>query len=61
LEDETGVSGKGIVAEGVEFTDGTVVLRWLSSIPSTAIHENIDRVVKIHGHSGRTRVIWRDD
>lgn len=27
-EDETGVSGTGIVAEGVEFSDGTVALYW---------------------------------
>jgi len=27
LVDETGVSGTGVVAEGVEFSDGTVALR----------------------------------
>ena len=33
-EDETGVSGTGIVAEGVEFSDGTVALRWTSAWPT---------------------------
>lgn len=61
LDDETGISGKGIVAEGVQFTDGTVAIRWLSSIPSTALHDTIERVIRIHGHNGKTCVIWKDD
>lgn len=31
-EDISGVSGVGIVAEGIEFSDGVVALRWL--VPS---------------------------
>ena len=57
-EDETGVSGVGYVAEGVEFTDGTVALRWLTEHTSTAIYNSIEDVEKIHGHNGRTRVVW---
>ena len=30
LEDETGISGTGYVAEGVEFTHGKCVLVWLT-------------------------------
>ena len=58
LEDETGVSGVGYVAEGVEFTDGTVALRWLTEHTSTAIYNSIGDVEKIHGHDGRTQVVW---
>jgi hypothetical protein len=37
LVDETGVSGTGVVAEGVEFSDGTVALRWLSQWPTSVV------------------------
>jgi hypothetical protein len=58
--DATGVSGTGVVVEGVRFTDGTVALRWLSEHTSTAIYASIDDVEKIHGHDGATRVVWLD-
>jgi hypothetical protein len=61
IEDETGTSGKGVVAEGVRFTDGTVAVRWMSSTPTTVIHDNIESVMKIHGHQGKTQVVWKDD
>lgn len=59
-QDVTGVSGTGVVAEGVEFADGTVALRWLSETASTAVFASIDDVQKIHGHDGATRVVWVD-
>lgn len=61
VEDETGVSGTGIVAEGVQFSDGTVALRWRSHIKSTAIYESIRACEAIHGHGGKTRVQFLDD
>lgn len=57
-QDETGISGTGTVAEGVEFGDGTVVMRWLSDLTSTAIYASISDVVAIHGHNGKTHVVW---
>jgi len=61
--DETGVSGTGIVAEGVEFSDGTVALRWTSAWPTSVVfHERgMDSVVAVHGHGGKTRIVWVDD
>lgn len=59
-EDTSGVSGSGLVAEGVEFSDQTTVLRWLSSTPSTVIYARLDDMMKVHGHDGRTVVLWRD-
>lgn len=66
--DVTGISGTGRVAEGVEFSDGTVVLRWLKAgtarpehvKPTTVLHDNIDSVVGLHGHAGATKVFWID-
>ena len=56
--DVTGVSGTGIVAEGVEFTDGTVALRWVGKNPTSVVfHDNgIESVEAIHGHDGLTRI-----
>ncbi len=53
LTDETGVSGTGKICEAVEFSDGSVALRWVSGLSSTAIYKNIDDVVAIHGQMGR--------
>lgn len=59
-EDATGVSGTGTVAEGIEFTDGSVSLRWLTTTTSTAIYNSVQDVETIHGHGGRTLVQWID-
>lgn len=56
-EDETGVSGTGIVAQGVIFDNGKVSLTWLTSVSSVAVYDSIEDVVKIHGHEGKTRII----
>lgn len=57
VEDVSGVSGVGIVAEGVEFSDGRVVIRWLSDTRSTVVWDSIDDALLVHGHDGRTRVV----
>jgi hypothetical protein len=57
LEDETGVSGTGIVAQGVIFDNGKVSLTWLTSVSLVAVYDSIEDVVKIHGHEGKTRVV----
>jgi len=54
IEDESGVSGTGRVAEGYEFQDGVVVMRWLTKHKSTCIYDSIEDVNIIHGHSGKT-------
>lgn len=54
--DVSGVSGTGIVAEGVVFQDGTCAMRWLTATPSTAIYASIEDLEKIHGHDGATVV-----
>lgn len=61
-KDATGVSGTGIVAEGVEFSDGTVALRWLGGNPTSVVfHDNgMASVEAIHGHSGATRIVMAE-
>lgn len=60
-EDETGVSGEGIVAEGVQFTNGQCVLSWLTPFTSVAVYPSAEEVEAIHGHDGRTRIVWCTD
>ena len=59
-EDMHGMSGTGIVAEGIQFTDGAVVMRWLGSEPTFEILKDIGAVTYLHGHGGRTIVEWDD-
>jgi hypothetical protein len=54
--DETGISGVGTVAEGVEWSDGTVSMRWLTNITSTGMYDSVEDVEKIHGHQGLTQI-----
>lgn len=56
--DVSGVSGTGVVAEGVEFSDGTVVIHWRGAQSSTVVWDSLDGVRAIHGHNGNTRVVF---
>lgn len=59
-EDETGVSGIGRVAEGVIFSNGKVALTWLTDYTSVAVYDTIEAVRVIHGHNGKTEVVYED-
>ena len=59
--DVTGVSGTGRVTEGLEFSDGQVAMRWLTSVSSIAFYHSIGDVLHIHGHDGNTRLEWIDN
>jgi hypothetical protein len=56
-EDETGISGTGVVAQGVIFDSGKVALSWLTEHTSVAVYDSIRDVERIHGHGGKTRVV----
>jgi hypothetical protein len=58
-EDVSGTSGLGVVAEGVEFSDGTCVLHWISQYHSVEICANLHVIEQIHGHEGRTKVVFK--
>ena len=60
--DVSGVSGVGIVADGVEFPDGVVALRWRGEWPTSVVFHDrgAEAVEKIHGHGGHTRIVWLD-
>ena len=69
--DITGVSGTGVVADGVEFPDGTAVVRWRELEPgnpnyergvraTTVVFPNVRAVEALHGHNGATRLAFTD-
>lgn len=62
LEDESGISGTGIVAEGIQFSTKKCAIGWCSDseVNSVATYDNIDHVEKIHGHDGKTVIRWID-
>jgi hypothetical protein len=72
LQDETGVSGTGHVAEGIRWSDGSVSLRWLGATPSFVNYEGVPSDIEIqrigdahvqvvHGHHGATLVRYDDN
>ena len=57
--DESGVSGTGNVAEGVIFKNGWVALCWLNEPPSgIGVYPDIATVERIHGHDGKTQIVY---
>lgn len=58
--DVSGISGTGTVADGVEFPDGTCVIRWRGQRQSTVVWPSAEDVEAIHGHGGATRIEWLD-
>lgn len=59
--DPSGVSGTGVVAQGIQFDDGAVAVRWLSDWPTTTVHDRqMESVDHIHGHEGLTRIVYVD-
>lgn len=59
--DESGVSGTGIVAEGVELSNGRCVLSWLTAHHTVTIFDNVKELIEIHGHEGKTVLEYYDD
>lgn len=60
--DITGVSGTGVVANGVVWDDGKAVMRWcVDGKPrTTTFYDSMSEVIAIHGHDGATVVQWVD-
>jgi hypothetical protein len=60
--DVSGVSGTGVVAEGIRFTDGAVAMRWCVADmpPSTTVWARLEDMLRVHGHSGTTFVDWEE-
>ena len=63
--DETGISGDGVVIEGCLFATGHTVIHWLTPAPrgSIAFFDNFDDFIKIHvsSHPTNGTIINYDD
>jgi len=60
-EDVHGTSGTGRVAEGCQFSNGYCALTWKSELTSMTWFHSIDVLIRIHGHEGKTVVVWIDE
>lgn len=69
-EDESGVSGTGVVAVGVQFPSGYCEMEWLNNDNNNVDTKmnghasypgGVEDLLEVHGHGGRTRVEWVDD
>lgn len=72
LNDVTGISGEGIVVEGVVFSDGWGITHWLDRPPKNEPKTEVwhkpwgrrwgqpDPFTKISGHNGNTVLRWID-
>jgi hypothetical protein len=65
LEDVSGNSGTGRVAEGCLFSDGRAVVHWMASnnslgVSSTVVYDGLVDVEKVHGHGGKTQIVFLD-
>ena len=63
--DESGISGVGVVIEGVQYATGQVVLHWLTPFPkgSISIFESLTDFKNVHvnPHPGnKTIITWSD-
>lgn len=58
--DVSGISGTGKVAEGVVFHDGQCVISWFGQYHTIEVHPNVETVLAIHGHSGKTTIQFID-
>lgn len=70
LDDESGVSGNGFVAEGIQFTNGLCALTWrrvenkplpIGGWSSGAFYPCLDMVRRVHGHGGKTAIRFIDE
>lgn len=60
-EDVTGVSGTGLIAEGVTFTTGRVVVHWLGRYQSIVIWDSVASLLAVNGHGEKTYIEWVDE
>ncbi len=58
LEDESHVSGTGIVAEGCLFSSGECVIHWFGEHGSINIYHSLNDLILVHGHHGKTKIVW---
>ena len=59
-KDISGVSGTGVVAVGVIFPSGKLVIEWTTYQTSIGFYDNMAKFLAVHSHEGFTEVIMGD-
>lgn len=59
--DKTANAPEDVQFEGVEFGDGTVVIRWCTAFRSTSVFNSMDDLLGVHGHPEYNTVIVFSD
>lgn len=60
-EDETGVSGTGVVIDGVVFPSGDCVTRWRGATPCISVWSSFEAFKSVHidpHPDNKTEVVW---
>lgn len=71
-EDQSGVSGEGVVAVGAVTADGTAAMKWYNAtndrldtntdgISLKPAPDGAEATEEIHGHGGRTELVWTEE
>lgn len=55
-EDETGISGTKLVADGMHFDDGTLVLKWRGQYRNVTVFHSKEDAEAIRGHGGKAEI-----
>lgn len=59
-KDISGVSGTGLIAEGVRFHDNQVCVSWFGKHQIVEVCKDIETWLAVHGHNGATSIEWLD-
>ncbi len=59
--DVTGISGTGVVAEGIVFQGGQTVICWTCPPFTVSVFPSPEAVLAVHGHQGNTRIVWNEE
>jgi hypothetical protein len=59
-EDISGISGLGIVADGVLFPNGLCVIAWRGKYHSIEVFPTVQQLEAVHGHGGKTHIVYED-
>ncbi|MCX5562749.1 hypothetical protein [Streptomyces sp. NBC_00038] len=60
-EDVSGVSGEGRIADGVQWPDGSLSIRWRGPHPKIDFCDRgVDTAEFVHGHDGLTELVFID-
>lgn len=60
LIEEGKMADSSLIAQGVQFTDGVVVVHWIGEYRSTSRFSTIEEMEAIHGHQRKTITRWTD-